>query len=300
MRKLLSLITGFVLITFLSSWGYFAHYRINRLAVYTLPKPMAAFYKANIGFIVEHAITPDKRRYVDSTEIPRHFFNADRYGKNPFNKIPRKWKDFEKRYGRDTMLKHGILPWTIQQNYYWLVKAFKEHDTLSILRTSANLAHYVADAHVPLHLALNHDGQLTGQEGIHALWESRLPELFGGSYTLLPAKARYINNPLTEAFRICRSSFGSADSVLRLQHILNKTFPETKKYSVEKRGNRKVKVYSVEYCRAYHNMLKGMIQRRMRSAMIAAGSYWFSAWVDAGQPDLNRLISKTIIKRDTR
>ncbi|RYY36074.1 MAG: S1/P1 Nuclease [Sphingobacteriaceae bacterium] len=294
MRKLLSLTAGIIIIILCSSWGYFAHYRINRQAVYTLPKPMQAFYRANIGFIVEHAITPDKRRYVDSAEIPRHFFNANRYGKQPFKTIPRKWKAFEAKYGRDTMLKHGILPWTIQQNYYWLVKAFKEHDTLSILRTSANLAHYVADAHVPLHLILNHDGQLTHQEGIHALWESRLPELFAAGYKLHPGRARYIHNPLTEAFRICETSFKSADSVLRLERLLNKKFPAEKKYVFEKRGGRKVKVYSIEYSRAYHTMLNGMVQRRMRSAVLAAGSYWFSAWVDAGQPDLNRLIEKPV------
>ncbi|MCD8741921.1 zinc dependent phospholipase C family protein [Mucilaginibacter roseus] len=276
----------------LSSWGYYAHHRINRMAVLALPKGMATFYKANIDFITEHAITADKRRYVDSAEIPRHFFNADRYGKAPFKTIPRKWKDFEKRYTRDTMLKHGILPWTIQQRYYWLVKAFKEHDTTSILRNSADLAHYVADAHVPLHTVLNHDGQLTGQDGIHGLWESRLPELFADKYHYPVKKAKYINNPLTEAFVICQRSFGKADSVLRLERLLNKRFPADKKYTMEKRGQRKVKVYSPEYCRAYHTLLKGMVERQMRSAMYEAASYWFSAWVDAGQPDLNKLIKK--------
>lgn len=276
----------------LSSWGYFAHQRINRMAVLALPKGMVTFYRANIDFITEHAITADKRRYVDSAEIPRHFFNADRYGKTPFKTIPRKWKDFEKRYSHDTLLKHGTLPWTIQQRYYWLVKAFKEHDTTSILRNSADLAHYVADAHVPLHLVLNHDGQLSSQDGIHALWESRLPELFAGKYRYPVKKAKYIDNPLTEAFVICQRSFGKADSVLRLERLLNKRFPADKKYAVEKRGQRKVKVYSPEYCRAYHTLLKGMVERQMRSAMYEAASYWFSAWVDAGQPDLNKLISK--------
>ncbi|MEO6150847.1 MAG: zinc dependent phospholipase C family protein [Mucilaginibacter sp.] len=286
MRRLVLSILSVFIITLCSSWGYFAHYRINRLAVATLPKGMSAFYKAHISYITEHAITADKRRYVDSTEIPHHYFNADRYGRQPFKTMPRKWKDAVAKYSQDTILKNGTLLWTIQQNYYWLVKAFKEHDTTAILRTSANLAHYVADAHVPLHLILNYDGQLTGQTGIHSLWESRLPEYFSYKYNLKPGKAHYIDNPLTEAFKICRSSFNSADTVLRMERILNKRFPPDKKYAMVKRGNKMVKDYSVEYCRAYHKMLNGMVERRMCAAIQSAGSFWFSAWVDAGQPTL--------------
>jgi hypothetical protein len=36
----------------------------------------------------------------------------------------------------------------------------------------------------------------------------------------------------------------------------------------------------------------GMVQRRMRSSILAVGSYWYSAWVDAGQPDLDKLIKQ--------
>jgi hypothetical protein len=32
-----------------------------------------------------------------------------------------------------------------------------------------------------------------------------------------------------------------------------------------------------------------MIERRMRDAIIAVGSVWYTAWVDAGQPNLNEL-----------
>ena len=32
-----------------------------------------------------------------------------------------------------------------------------------------------------------------------------------------------------------------------------------------------------------------MVERRLRAAIIAVGSIWYSAWVDAGQPDLSKL-----------
>jgi len=285
---------GLLLIVVCSSWGFFAHYRINRLAVFILPKAMAGFYKANIGFITEHAISADKRRYVDSTEAPRHFLNADHYGKRPFTAIPRRWTDAAKKYSADTLNKYGTVPWAIQYQYYRLVEAFKKHDTTTILTASANLGHYVADAHVPLHLHSNHDGQLTKQQGIHALWETRLPELFAANWNCYAGKARYIENPLTEAFKICRTSFSKADSVLRLERQLNRTFPALKKYAMTVRGTRKVKDYSAAYSSAYQKLLRGMVQRRMRSAVLSVGSYWYSAWVDAGQPDLIKLIEKPL------
>jgi hypothetical protein len=292
-RRIVLSLSGICLILFCSSWGFFAHYRINRLAVYTLPKAMATFYKANINYIVEHAVSADKRRYVDSTEAPRHYFDADHYGKRPFMAMPLKWKDAAAKYTADTLNKYGTVPWTIQYQYYKLVRAFKAHDTTGILNASANLGHYVADAHVPLHLTLNYNGQLTGQIGIHALWESRIPELFANKYRPITTKAHYIENPLNEAFRICRASFKSVDTVLRFERLLSKTFPADKKYAMVMHGKKQIQDYSEAYSAAYQKMLGGMVERKMRESVISVGSFWYSAWVDAGQPDLNRLIAKT-------
>lgn len=294
MKPALRAVTALTLLLTCSSWGFYAHFRVNRLAVFTLPKAMAGFYKSNIEYITAHAISADKRRYVDSNEAPKHYLNADHYGKNPFSKIPQNWDDAVAKYGADTIYKYGTVPWTIQYDYYRLVKAFKTHDTTAILNTSANLGHYIADAHVPLHLTQNYNGQLTNQTGIHALWESRLPELFGDKYNYYAGKARYIDDPLKEAFKICRTSFKSVDTVLRFERMLNASFPADKKYAMEQRGKRQVKEYSVAYAAAYQKLLNGMVQRRIRSTVLAIGSFWYSAWVDAGQPDLNKLIKQPL------
>src|ERR1700744_2285849 len=127
MKPAVRVVCGLLLVILCSSWGFFAHYRINRLAVFTLPKGMANFYKANIEFITEHAVSADKRRYVDTTEGRRHFLDADRYGKFPFKNIPHNWYDAAAKCTAYTLDKYGTVPWTIQYNYYKLVKAFKEH-----------------------------------------------------------------------------------------------------------------------------------------------------------------------------
>jgi hypothetical protein len=293
-RRVILGLSGICLMLLCSSWGFFAHYRINRLAVFTLPKAMSGFYQNNIDYLTQHAVSADKRRYVDSTEAPRHFFDADRYGKKPFAAMPQKWKAAAAKYTADTLNKYGTVPWAIQYQYYRLVRAFKAHDTTAILNASAYLGHYVADAHVPLHLTENYNGQLSGQTGIHSLWESRIPELSVKRYNYFVGKARYIENPLAEAFKICRVSFKSVDTVLRMERLLNKTFPADKKYGMVLHGKKEINDYSDAYSLAYQKLLKGMIQRQLRASIRSVGSFWYSAWVDAGQPDLNKLIEQPL------
>ena len=277
-----------------SSWGFFAHQRINRLAVFTLPGAMIRFYKSNINYISEHAVAADKRRYADTAEAARHFIDADRYGKAPFDSIPQKWKDAVAKYSERVLLENGIVPWQIERTYYSLVKAFQERDSSRILRLSADLGHYVSDAHVPLHTTENYNGQLSGQVGIHGFWESRLPELFTGEYDFLVGRAQYVENPLKEAWNIVSDTYRYTDSVLLIEARLSKTFPSDRKFTFSERNGRVERQYSEEYSRAYHHAMNGMVEKQIRSSILKTGSYWYSAWVDAGQPLLKNLIRKEI------
>ncbi|WP_207427871.1 zinc dependent phospholipase C family protein [Pedobacter sp. SYSU D00535] len=271
------------------SWGFFAHQKINRLAVFTLPSGMIKFYKAHIDFITEHAVDPDKRRYADPEEAARHFLDADHYGKAPFDSIPQKWNDAVAKFSEDSVKAHGTVPWQIQKTYYSLVKAFQEKDSLRILRYSADLGHYISDAHVPLHTTQNYNGQLSNQHGIHAFWESELPEQFFNDYDFFVGRARYIENPLKEAWRIVKTSFSYKDSVLLIEARLNRSFPSDKKYAFRDRNGKIVKQHSLAYSQAYHKALKGLVEQQMRASVLSVGSYWYSAWVDAGQPELKNL-----------
>jgi len=274
----------------LSSWGFFAHQRINRLAVFTLPDNLIAFYKSNINYISEHAVDADKRRYADSLEAPRHYLDADHYGTSPFDSIPQKWNDAVAKYSEDSLNAYGIVPWHIQRTYYKLVKAFTLRDSALILKYSADLGHYIGDAHVPLHTTQNYNGQMTNQVGIHAFWESRLPELFSDRYDYFVGRAKYIDNPLTEAWKILKTTNSKLDSTLKIEKELSKSFPTDRKYTFSERNNRVIKEYSIDYSTAYHTALNGMVEKQMRSAIIEIGSFWYSAWIDAGQPDMKKLI----------
>lgn len=289
-NKLILLLTAFSMHLSVQGWGFYAHQQINRLAVFTLPAELFGFYKTHIDFITENAVNADKRRYSVKEEAVRHYLDADHFEwVYPIDSIPRNWKDAVALYSEDTLQTYGIVPWYIQLMKFRLTEAFKVKDIQKILNLSADIGHYIADLHVPLHSTENYDGQLTGQSGIHALWESRLPELYSQSYDFYVGRAALlpdINYAIWEAFG---QSFAAKDSVFEFEKSVSSQISEEEKYQFENRGSAQVKQYSEKFCKMYHDELNGMVERRMRQSIAMVGSVWYTAWVDAGQPDLNTL-----------
>lgn len=273
-----------------SSWGFFAHKKINKIAVFLLPPEMLVLYKPNIEFISEHATDPDKRRYAVAQEGMKHYIDIDHYGAYPFNALPRKWDSAVKKYGKDSIEAYGIVPWQIQRTLSSLTTAFKEKNFSRIMKLSAELGHYVADAHVPLHTNTNHNGQLTGQQGIHAFWESRVPELLADDeFDFFIGRAQYITDPANYIWKRVLESANAADSVLKFEKSLSQRFSDDKKYAFEEKEGKLLRQYAAAFTIAYNKMLDGMIERRMRQAIFSVASLWYTAWVNAGQPSLKEL-----------
>ncbi|MEL6251201.1 MAG: zinc dependent phospholipase C family protein [Bacteroidota bacterium] len=280
--------------TFAFSWGFWAHQRINRLAVFTLPEEMLVLYKTHLDFITEHAVDPDKRRYAVDGEAARHFIDIDHYGEFPFPNVPRKWNEAVAKFSEDTLMAYGNLPYHLPEDIFRLKKAFEEENLLKILKISSDIGHYVGDAHVPLHTTENYNGQMTGQKGIHGFWESRLPELFATDYDFFVGGAYFIEDILLEGWDAVLESHAALDSVLSFEANLNIEFPSDKKYGYESRNNIVVRAYSREYSQAYHEMLDGMVERRMKKAILRTGAYWYTAWKLAGSPDLSPLLKQSL------
>lgn len=273
-----------------SNWGFYAHSRINYFAVFLLPPEMIILYKPQIGYLSEHSVDPDKRRYAVKEEAPRHYIDLDRYGKHPFAELPRRWDDAVKKYGEDSLMQHGIVPWHILRMQQRLTNAFREKNFSLIMKYSAEIGHYISDAHVPLHACSNHNGQYTGQKGIHGFWESRIPELLAEKeFDLITGKASYIKDPSAFIWNRVLESAAASDTVLRVERELNKAVEEDRKYSFEERSGTITRQYSSYYTRKYNQKLNHMTERRMREAIFAVASFWFTAWVNAGQPDLKSM-----------
>lgn len=270
-------------------WGFFAHRKINYTAVFTLPPVLMSFYKSNLSFITEEAVTPDRRRHSVKDEAPRHFIDLDLYGDSAVYKLPRRWDDLLQSYSEEMLLENGILPWHIEKQTYQLTEAFRSKDISLILRLSADLGHYIGDAHVPLHTTSNYNGQKTDQHGIHAFWESRLPELFFTKYDLVTGKAEYLPDISKAVWHAISISNQAVDSVLLFEKTLSQSFPADKKYTYEERGSSVVRTYSIDYSESYNKLLGKQVENRLRNAIKLTGDIWYTCWVNAGQPDLTSM-----------
>jgi hypothetical protein len=270
-------------------WGFYAHSLINRQAVFSLPPELMALYKAEIEFITEKAVNPDRRRYAVAGEAEKHYIDLDHYGDSALFILPNYWPEAIKTFPEDSLRAHGIGPWSAYQTFLSLTKAFEQKNKAAILRLSADLGHYLGDLNVPLHTTKNYNGQLTGQEGIHGFWESRVPELLAKDYSFWVGKAEYVKTPQLAIWDAVGVAHSMVDSVLRIEKELTTHFPEDQKYSYEERNGLTVKVYSRDFTVAYARALDDQVERQMRKSIKMIADFWFTAWVNAGQPNLVNL-----------
>ncbi|RTZ03388.1 S1/P1 Nuclease [Flavobacterium sp. RSP49] len=290
---------------FLLSWGVIGHERINRAAVMALPKPLQTFFYNHIDFITQESTVPDLRRNVlnDKAEPPRHYFDMENFG--AVETFPKTMEEAKLKYDEKFLTKNGILPWYIQDMMVKLTKAFKDKRKNEILFIAGDLGHYLADAHMPLHTSDNHDGQNTNQKGIHSLWESRLPELFAKEYKLNVPEGKYLENVEKATWDIILDTHGLVEPLLAGDKKLRTSTAESKMYVTDTAGN-VVKnkyggmLYSDEYAAKLHTELNGMVEQQMKKAITATASFWYTAWVNAGKPDLSTLDTAELTKRNSK
>ncbi|MBK9013177.1 MAG: hypothetical protein IPM82_03285 [Saprospiraceae bacterium] len=164
----------------------------------------------------------------------------------------------------DTFSQHGVLPYNLEQMLKRLTDAFVERDARKILRHSADIGHYIADAHVPLH-----------------------------------TQAEFIAKPKEYFWNIVLTSNSLVDSVIGIERALRSEFPPDRQLCNEYRNNVFVKTQCEDFAAAYHERMGGMVEARMSASIAAVGSAWFTAWVLAGQPDLSRLGDETATLPDS-
>lgn len=244
-----------------------------------------------VEWLSAHATDADKRKHTVEREAPRHYLDRDAPALTCLDTL-----GYAPWYSRaecacteDTLWEYGVLPWQIQWSQEKLVEAFDAKDREAILRAAADLGHYVADAHVPLHTTLNYNGQLTGQEGVHSLWETRLPELYGGGYDLVVEEVNYISSVGDWAWGVIGESHGHVGPLLHAEMELSKSWDGDGRVREERGGIMSLQ-RSEPWCAAYEHALEGMVEERWRMAIQGVSSLWYTAWVDAGEPNLGRVL----------
>ncbi|MCC3151985.1 zinc dependent phospholipase C family protein [Hymenobacter sp. BT770] len=273
------------------AWGFFGHRTITQVAVYELPAAMQAFYYRHMAELVRQSTAPDERRNDDPTEAPKHFIDMDHYSEeNPFGKVPKQYDKAVEKFSADTLKKYGTVPWVVLETKNNLTEAFRQRDTLAIIKYSAELSHYVGDAFVPLHTTINYDGQLTDQKGLHSLWESQLPERFIADYKLNGEPAKYVKNPLDAIWGVLQQSYGFLGETFDRATKIEKTMKPDVRFTFSHRYGKTTRRYSDAFADAYEKEVGGMVDFRLKGAPNMVSSLWLTAWEDGGKPNLNELM----------
>lgn len=200
--------------------------------------------------------------------------------------LPRRWQEAVALLTEDTLQAHGILPWHLEKAFWDLVEAFRAQDAPRILKLSAEIGHYLGDAHVPLHTTANYNGQLTGQHGVHGLWESVIPEQFGDGYDYWVGRARLWRSVKDTIWAIVYESHALVETVLAAEREATQKVGPERKYVYRPRGVQTVRTYSEEFITVYHALLEGMVESRLQRAIQRLASLWYTAWHIAGRPSL--------------
>lgn len=253
------------------AWGFEAHKYILDRAIALLPAEIRPFFEKNRVSIVEHSIDPDLWRTVgwDAEEGPRHYLDMDAYGPPPFTALPRDRDEAVKKFGIDMINKNGLLPWRAHEIQGKLVEAFMQKQFYSrdnIKLFSSVIGHYLSDAQVPFHAALNHDGQLTGQWGIHSRFESELFDRYRDKLQVNPLPVVQIANVRDYTFDSLVTSFSHVQAIL-----------DADKAAVAGRD-----VYDDAYFAMMFEKVKPILEARLASAITATASAITSAWRQGG------------------
>jgi hypothetical protein len=270
-----------------SSWGFLAHKTLQQISIYQLPDELAGYFYVNQEYIVQQSIRPDVRRKDDKMEDSKHYLDMDAslFGANYKTDIPHEYSAAVRKYGLDSLRKEGLVPWEVTRVYGRLVHAFKAELRDSVLFYAADLGHYVSDAHVPLHTTKNHDGQLTGQKGMHVLWESLVPEDQLKTYELnVVEKMQYISKPQDFIFEILHESHAMLPAMFLAEKEVRLVLGEDGSFEMVEKYGRKQRYYTKAFIQAYGAKLGKTVQKRMLAASTRVASFWYSAWKDAGSP----------------
>ena len=252
------------------AWGNNAQRLIINHAVDSLPYDARGFFEANRSYFIQHV--NDTLNLVDKNpgERNNHFIELDKYGKFPFDALPRSYQAAITKYSKSKIYATGVLPWQIGVYSAKLTEDLKNGRWDDARRDAAFLANYVAEAHDPFNTTENFDGKLSGQKGINDRFNTVLIDRYGSFFPVSPHDASFISDPTDHAFESCLSAHSQLESVLL----------------ADRKAKQGLSSYTDEYYDHFYNLTAASLIKQLSDASTDVGSYWLTAWINAGRPQL--------------
>jgi hypothetical protein len=261
-----------------SAWGFAGHQFIMRRAIELLPPELKPFFTAHRDELVVRVTDPDLWRNVGWEDDPNHFmdFGVPEFGRYPFTALPREYGAAIEKFGLATLKRDGTLPWREAEQFGNLRRAFEgfkrqaPYATSDTVLFAAVASHYIEDANQPLHATNNHDGQLTGQSGLHARFERDLIERFESRLTVPLAAGAPIANARDAAFDALLASYQRVDPLL----------------AADRAASAGKDVYDDDYFEKFFAGARPILEERLGASITATVGIIAGAWEQAGKPAL--------------
>jgi len=251
-------------------WGDNARRLITDKAVDTLPDEMLPFFQANRSYLVQHTNEVAEAEARTASGPHNNFIELDHYGPFPFAALPRSYADAVSKYGKRSIEAHGQLPWEVGFYSKRLTDAFRAHNWDDAKIEAATLAYYIAAAHDPFRSTTNRDGSLSGQPGVNERFGVVLVDHYQGFFFMRPNEATFIRDPTDHAFEMSLSAHSWLENILL----------------ADRRAHEGLSAYNDEYYDRFYGQAGAVLIRQLTDASTDIGSYWMSAWVNAGRPQL--------------
>jgi len=251
-------------------WGQNADRVIVNKAVDTLPDEMLSFFQANRQFLVLHAADPEEPSTPDSGTEHNSFIRLDHYGDFPFAALPHVYTAAVSKFSRRTVEMYGLLPWEIGIYSKKLTEAFQAHDWAEAKLTAAALAYYVAAAHDPFNTTLDSTGTLAGQPGVSGRFGTGLVDRYQLFFFVKPNEAAFVRDPTEHAFDMALNAHAWLENV----------------FLADRRAHETMNLYGNEYFDRFYAQVGAILIRQFSDASTDVGSYWMTAWINAGRPPL--------------
>ncbi|HKW63867.1 MAG TPA: hypothetical protein VJN89_15050 [Candidatus Acidoferrum sp.] len=252
------------------AWGRNAHRLIINKAVDALPSDVRPFFETSRGSILQHVTDPLDALAKNPVEKRNGFIALDKYGRFPFEALPRSYKSAVTKFGKLKLETNGLLPWQIGVYSEKLTNAMKAGKWDEARLDAAILAHYIAQAHDPFNTTDNSDGHLSGQTGINERFGSALIDRYSSFFPMRPNDAAFISDPTDHAFDACLRAHRWLETILL----------------ADRDALRGQNSYTDEYYDRFYNEAGAILIRQLSDAATDVGSFWLTAWTNAGRPAL--------------
>ena len=251
-------------------WGASADRLATAKAIDVLPDDIRYYFEGNRQYLAQHVLDPIEAARQSPALGHNRFIHFEKYGNFPYSDLPRDYRVAAYKYTRRTLDQNGLLPWSVGLYSQKLTDAFRAHNWEDAREAAAELAFYVAEAHDPFNTTVNSDGHLAGQAGVDARFSSSLVDRYSQFFYVHPNQAAYIQDPTDHAFEMCLSAHSWIESVLLSDRRARATLSD----------------YTDEYFDRFYSQAGAVLVLQISEASTDIASYWMTAWVNAGKPQL--------------